>query len=590
MDTKKQLSTAYYIGVAILILALLATDSILIARREGYHMDEILSYELSNAEFTPWITPIQPEGRLEKYYREMIRGNGIRETFSNLFAQVSDVLTRRSASTAANYKADVYDEPVWFSADDIHDYVTYDSEDSVPILSPYYNSTTDNHPPLYFILVNIFSVFAGDSFSQWPGSILNMLFLVAGVLMLLRLFAKVYGKPYLGLAAAAMYGFSAAGINSVMLIRMYIMVVFWCLTVMCTTLEKLHAAEAGAEESPFAKHNKLLIWGTALGFLSQYFFCFFALMLAGCTIVRLFRAGRKKDILYYLRSNAFAALAGLLLYPFAFHDLLHTDRGVEALESMTSGLSGLAGHMGDFALITIKETLGGWIGFAVFFLLIAVLITIRFPEGTVKNIITPAVCFLGYFLIVSRVAPYQVDRYMMPAFPMIAVIFVLLLDALLVRTGELIRNGKGEALEIPPRLRGAVLALGLLLVLPGLLIHFDDQEYSFRGYNTQVAVADSYADLDCICIHPGYGFYRNVPEMMRYRNSLITKEEELLERVYDQRIVDDTEMILICGNGVDREKMLEYMSSWYGFTESEVLLQEGIYGDTILRIAKPEAK
>ncbi|MCR4897570.1 MAG: hypothetical protein K5891_12435 [Lachnospiraceae bacterium] len=590
MSNKTKLSTGYYIGVITLILALLITDSILVARREGYHMDEILSYELSNAEFTPWITPIQPEGRLEKYYREMIKGNGIRETFSNLFAQAGDVLSRRGDSTAANYKADVYDEPVWFSADDFTDYMTYDSEDSVPVLSPYYNSTTDNHPPLYFILVNIFSIFAGERFSQWPGSVLNMLFLVGSVLMLLRLFAKVYGKPYLGLAAAAMYGFSAAGINSVMLIRMYMMVVFWCITVMCTTLEKLHAAEAGAEESPFAKQNKLLIWGTALGFLSQYFFCFFALMLAGCTIVRLARIGRKKDILCYLRSNAFAALAGLLLYPFAFHDLLHTDRGVEALESMTSGLAGLAGHMGDFALLTIRETLGGWIGFGIFALLIAVLIAIRFPEGAVKNIVTPAACFLGYFLIVSRVAPYQVDRYMMPAFPMIPVIFVLLVDALLERTGELIRKPGGESLKIPLRLEGAVLALGLLLVLPNLCLHFDTQEYSFRGYNAQLQVAEQNAGLDCICIHPGYGFYRNVPEMMRYRNSLITKEEELLERVYDQRIVDDTQMILICGNGVDREKMLEYMGSWYGYTESKVLLQEGIYGDTIIRIAKPEAK
>ena len=51
------------------VIIVMAFDVFFVFQKEGFHMDEVLSYELSNSEFTPWITPTQPEGRLEKYYR-----------------------------------------------------------------------------------------------------------------------------------------------------------------------------------------------------------------------------------------------------------------------------------------------------------------------------------------------------------------------------------------------------------------------------------------------------------------------------------------------------------------------------------------
>ena len=45
-----------------------------ISLKEGYHMDELLSFELANARYNPWIVPTQPEGRLAKFVREEIQG------------------------------------------------------------------------------------------------------------------------------------------------------------------------------------------------------------------------------------------------------------------------------------------------------------------------------------------------------------------------------------------------------------------------------------------------------------------------------------------------------------------------------------
>ena len=60
--------------------------------KEGYHMDELLSFELANARYNPWIVPTQPEGRLAKFVREEIQGDSFPETVSNLTDTVKDAL------------------------------------------------------------------------------------------------------------------------------------------------------------------------------------------------------------------------------------------------------------------------------------------------------------------------------------------------------------------------------------------------------------------------------------------------------------------------------------------------------------------
>lgn len=58
-----------------------------VSRKEGYHMDELLSFELANARYNPWIVPTQPEGRLAKFVNEEIEGDSAGETLENLKIQ-----------------------------------------------------------------------------------------------------------------------------------------------------------------------------------------------------------------------------------------------------------------------------------------------------------------------------------------------------------------------------------------------------------------------------------------------------------------------------------------------------------------------
>ena len=97
----------------VVLFAVLLVQCAFISHKEGYHMDEILSFQLGNAEYNPWIVPTQPEGRLAKFIHNEIDGESLRETVGNMFVTVTDVLENRGNSKLLTYTADVYDEPVW---------------------------------------------------------------------------------------------------------------------------------------------------------------------------------------------------------------------------------------------------------------------------------------------------------------------------------------------------------------------------------------------------------------------------------------------------------------------------------------------
>ena len=124
-----------------------------VSRKEGYHMDELLSFELANARYNPWIVPTQPEGRLAKFVNEEIEGDSAGETLENLKNTVTDVLRNRGNSKLLSYKADVYEEPVWITDRQFQDYVTVDQKDAFDYLSVYFNVKDDNHPPVHFYAV-----------------------------------------------------------------------------------------------------------------------------------------------------------------------------------------------------------------------------------------------------------------------------------------------------------------------------------------------------------------------------------------------------------------------------------------------------
>ena len=551
-----------------------------ISRKEGYHMDELLSFELADARYNPWIVPTQPVGRLAKYVNEEIQGDSLGEIVANLKDTVADVLRNRGNSKLLSYKADVYEEPVWITDRQFQDYVTVDGNDAFDYLSVYFNVKDDNHPPVHFMLLHTMSSVFQRTLSPWLGCTINLVCLGITLWLLLRLgrqLADIFdleGKGrQLGILAVLLYGMSTGALASVLLIRMYCL-----LSCLCVALFSVHVEKWKNRE--FDRKNKGLIALTVLGFLTQYFFLFYCILLAAVTAVILLYHRRKKEFWCYVRSMVIAAVIGLGLFPFAISDVFSSGRGTEALENLASGLTGYGQRLLSFGQILADRTVGGplFLGgcaVGVILLLGQLIRTIR--AGKLELTAMSVIPVVGYFLLVSRMSPYLVDRYIMPLFPFAALLFALLLCIVGKKLAE--TAGWRETIV------GNCLLL-LVLVIQMFRLAAYDGEYLYAGYGEQEALAEEYAYLPCICVYTGVGYYENLPEFMHYTQTLLVKEEELENRTDTESVKALEQVIVLVKPGVEKEETMAVLREEYGYTTEEILLSEGVHGDTVYLLSK----
>lgn len=550
--------------------------------KEGYHMDELLSFELADARYNPWIVPTQPEGRLAKFVREEIQGDSFGETLSNLKSTVTDVLKNRGNSKLLSYKADVYEEPAWITSGQFRDYVTVDGSDAFDYLSVYFNVKDDNHPPVHFMLLHTMSSLFPGTLSPWLGCTINLICVGITLWLLLRLgrqLSEILGMEeqgrLLGILAVLLYGLSTGALASVLLIRMYCL-----LSCLCVALLSMHVEKW--KEHGFDRSNKGLIAITVLGFLTQYFFLFYCILLAAVTAAGLLCSKRMRELWIYIRSMTLAAVIGLALFPFAIADVFSSGRGVEALDNLASGFAGYGARLLAFARILADRTVGDLLLGAgcVTAVVLAVVLWYRRHKGqelSMSREVRGILCMLiipvvGYYLLASRMSPYLVDRYVMPMFPMIALLFALLLCCL------------GKRLAKDSGWKGRLVGIGLMaliIVVQGLRLASYDGEYLYRGYGQQEQLAEEYASLPCICVYVGVGYYENLPEFMHYDRTLLVTAEELAERkdVDSLRMLD--RVVVLIKPGVEEETVSSVLRERYGMEPEETLFSEGVHGDNI---------
>ncbi|MCH5343118.1 MAG: hypothetical protein J1E64_03690 [Acetatifactor sp.] len=559
-----------------------------ISRKEGYHMDELLSFELANAEFNPWIVPTQPEGRLAKFVHNEIDGGSFGETFGNLADTVKDVLKNRGESKLLAYTADVYEEPVWIDRQTFVDYITVGKDDAFNYLSVYFNVKDDNHPPLHFMLLHtVSSVFQGQT-EAWMGCIINLAAVMAVMVLLMKLGNGLAGELGLGkyqrvagILCAACYGLSSGALATVLLIRMYALLTLWCVAYFYLIIRKWQDWE-------FDKKNFRLILVTLLGFWTQYFFLFYCISLAAVTAVLLLRRRRLRELFCFVRSMITSAVVGIAAFPFAVSDVFSSGRGVEALENLSAGFAGYGARIWEFMKILASRTFFPL--FWVMFVILAVealwfsrkkqalnLEKNREKTALVWLLLLPVV---GYFLLAARMSPYLVDRYVMPVFPFAILAGTLILFALLAIVAKR-RNETGGRYLVE-----AVCMIALVLQLVGLYKY--DGSYLYQGYGRQEHFAGSYADYPCICVYDGVGYYENLPEFTHYEKTLLLTYEELVNRQETESIRELDQVVVLVKNDLYASaRVLDFLSERYGLTVELIGARvPGVHGDQLYFMTK----
>lgn len=572
------------------VLLCLTVLCVFVSMKQGFHMDELLSFELANAEFNPWIVTTQPEGRLAKFVHNEIDGDTLGETFDNLLDTVQDVLKNRGNSKLLTYQADVYPEPVWITAEQFADYIQVDGGDAFNYLSVYFNVKDDNHPPLHFMLLHtVSSLFKGRA-EAWMGGLINLgavaivlaLLIRLGRLMTEQLGIGEYARPA-GIVCAMLYGLSAGAVATTLLIRMYGLLTLWCVAWFYLVLKKWLDKE-------YDRRNSLLILVTILGFWTQYFFLFYCILLAALVYVLLIRAKRVQEFKGFVRSMVISAVVGVALFPFAISDVFSSGRGVEALNNLSEGFAGYGTRLWEFIKILGSRTF-----FPAFWLLLVILIisVLLFGKGKAMTgrdkipagrrllvwmLVLPP---LGYFLLAARMSPYLVDRYMMPVFPFVILVGVLALFGLLKALKT--RRGRQDRRAIL-----VVCGLALFSQMIGLVRY--DGSYLYQDYGLQVRIAEEHAEYPCICVYDGVRYYENLPEFTYYEKSLLLTFDELKNRQDRSSIQELDAVAVLIKSGLDTDtfaEVLKIFEEQYGFVqESWGWRGPGAHGDILIFMRK----
>lgn len=573
------------------VLLCLAVLGWFVSQKEGFHMDELLSFELSNAEFNPWIVTTQPEGRLAKFVHNEIDGDTLGETLSNLIAVGRDVLQNRGNSKLLTYQADVYPEPVWITAQQFADYIQVDGSDAFNYLSVYFNVKDDNHPPLHFMLLHtVSSIFQGKA-EAWMGCVINLAAIGVVLILLMklgRLLAPALGivdseeEAWIaGLCCALFYGLSAGAVATALLIRMYGLLTLWCVAYFYLVLKKW-------EEKEFDRDNFCLIAVTILGFWTQYFFLFYCILLAAVAGVLLFRQKRMRELWRFVRSMTIAAAVGVGLFPFAVSDVLSSGRGVEALGNLSAGFSGYGTRLFAFLKIVGQNILHPFFWMLVLVLAGAAFYFAKTGEGSGekkqtqgrKELLWIAVLPpLGYFFLAARMSPYLVDRYVMPVYPFAGLGEGLILAGLLCFIKK--RMTKRQLAWL------VNCVYGLVLTIQVVSLGRYNGDYLYSGYALQEQIAESNSEYPCICIYDGFGYYENLPEFTHYEKSLLLTYDQLVNRQDRESIRELDKVALLIKYGVSGQpaEILEE----YGFTvESVGWRGSGAHGDLLIFMRKDE--
>lgn len=371
-----------YWSVMLSILIVLIISIMFCVVKQGFFLDEIYSFGLANSSNGPFLKSL----------------------FNNNF---NDVIVTQS---------------------DLVNYLTVNDETGLNINGIIYNQQCDVHPPLFYFFINVFSFIFKGALNKWAGLTLNILLFVGTLILIYLLIWKTTHDKFTGILAILFYGLSTIGLNTVIYIRMYMMLTF----LSCLLSYEIVLYLINRKKIMFPIIGSTIL----LGLLTQYCFLFFAFF--SCLIlfiVMTYNVKRKTEKLSYLLLFLLFSIASVLIFvliwPVVFEHLGNSGRIVSNYSFLNKLFSlKIVSTLYGITKQCIREFL-----VQVALAILAILIVIinrkkikiylsHYINVFSMLIIIPAI--LSY-LVVASTAPYNHARYvynLMPYFAILASLIV----------------------------------------------------------------------------------------------------------------------------------------------------------------------
>ena len=350
----------------------------------------------------------------------------------------------------------------WNSPEDFNEYLAVSENDRFDYAQVYENQIIDaSHPPFYYALVHTVCSLFPNVFSKWLAYSINVLAMVGILILLFKIGKKVTGNNLYALIASGAYALSIACITTTIYLRMYATLTFFVLAFLYMSLV-MYEKKNTVRLSDCLMLTLIVI----LGILTQYYFILFAGLIGLVFLVFKIKERNIKDLIKYIIAAVIGAVIALCIYPYIISNVLGGNRGLGSLDisnlEFVTIFTYLVYKLCTYIQILAKDLFLNhvWLfalcaGFAV-----GAGIYFRFAKKHKLNrkamfIIIPA---LVYFIGISLVSPFNSDRYVMASLPLISMLFTFAF----IKIFELIKNEKVRLILPASVVLASAIAFGMV--------------------------------------------------------------------------------------------------------------------------------
>lgn len=519
-----------------------------IDQKQGFHEDEIFSYGSSNYKYDNvyrWFG--YAEANQDILYNQVLKGNII-SRINNLLKYKNDTDSFTKDETLSK------EIPTWRYKDEALNYLAIQKEDIFNYFSVYQNQARDVHPPLFYYLVHFISTFFYNSFTKYIIFTLNLIFFI-GTLIVIKKIMESLNHKELVIPTMILYGVSMGCISTVMFQRMYMMVTFFSILYLYFIIKFI--------KDDFKIKDKFwFVLTIILGFLTQYYFCIYIVLIFIILSIYLIVTKKYKKWFDFFKLHVISAIIGLVIYPFAIEDIFFSYRGIGNSEVKTKTFIECLQYYGD-QLIKLFG-LQNIIYLVIIGLIVAIIHNVNKKE-IIKNKLNIFVIFLPivlFIIIISEIAPFlgedYTSRYMMLLFPVVSIAILYILTFLF-------KNKKTIFI--------IALSLSLLLSINGLFNN--TPVYLYKDYEKVMALAKENSDKYFVYVFDNYFTHlSSLPEFNTYKASLI-----LNKNIHDFNILNNKELnesnefILCIKNWLNKDEILNLVLKESGYDNYEILLE-----------------
>lgn len=379
MKDKLKNISRFHIVIIMIMLFSAAVLLYLTTIKSGMHVDEYLSYGLANNE-----------------YIGEVGSNKVRPEYG-----------------------------VRLAATDIFD--TFFYPDGFSIRNVWLNQGKDVHPPLYYLLLHIFTLILHNFFALKTGVLLNIVIHMVNIVLLCLVLKELLSKEYEVILGTMLYAFVPIILGNVLFIRMYALLSSFILAL---TLLFVKECKNPNSKKFYIKLGVISVFGT----LTHYYFLvylFYCCMIWGIYILC---KRRWKELVVFVGTMAVSGGVSIAVFPYMLKHIFSGDRGQQSFGNVLS-LSTLIKN-GKVFIPAIDNVYGGFL-LAVIIAAVVLLIFRCIVWEKAKRKQNGINCWMMvfipcimYFLTVSKIAVLAATRYIAPMYALCIILLMGLFEKL----------------------------------------------------------------------------------------------------------------------------------------------------------------